>query len=171
MNPCPKCQHKNKAGILYCESCGTMLTKGHKPLTTSLNRSVYDTRPSPQPKGGRTKISTDDAVLLCLRDTGERIFVSLDKPVILGRSDPESSQMPDVDLVGFGAKGKGVSRFHARLEVDDNTLVLIDMDSANGTFLNGDRLIPEQPRITRDGDELRLGKLVLRILFRATIPA
>ena len=140
-------------------------------MTTSLKRSVNDTRPSPQPRGSKTRISTDDAVLLCLRDTGERIFVSLDKPVVVGRSDPDSSQLPDVDLVSFGGKGKGVSRFHARLEVDDSTLLLTDMDSANGTFLNGDRLIPSQPRILRDGDELRLGKLVLRILFRATIPA
>ncbi|KAB2855894.1 MAG: FHA domain-containing protein, partial [Anaerolineae bacterium] len=38
--------------------------------------------------------------------------------------------------------------------------------SVNGTFLNGQRLIPRQARIVHDGDEMRFGKLALRIYFK-----
>jgi len=36
---------------------------------------------------------------------------------------------------------------------------VVDLDSTNGTFLNGMRIMPHQPRILRDGDEIRLGLL------------
>ena len=37
--------------------------------------------------------------------------------------------------------------------------------SANSTYLNGQRLLPSEPRILRDNDELRLGRLVIRVTF------
>jgi hypothetical protein len=32
--------------------------------------------------------------------------------------------------------------------------------------LNGQRLIADQPRILRDGDEIRLGKLIAHVYFK-----
>jgi len=40
-----------------------------------------------------------------------------------------------------------------------------DLGSANGSFLNGQRLYPNEKRIVRDSDELRLGRLVMRVRF------
>jgi pSer/pThr/pTyr-binding forkhead associated (FHA) protein len=48
----------------------------------------------------------------------------------------------------------------------EDTLTLVDLGSTNGTHLNGQRLIPNQPRVLRDGDEVRLGKLVFHIFFK-----
>lgn len=48
---------------------------------------------------------------------------------------------------------------------DHDTVVVSDMGSANSTYLNGQRLMPYEPRILRDNDELRLGRLVIRISF------
>ncbi|MCS7071755.1 MAG: FHA domain-containing protein, partial [Anaerolinea sp.] len=61
---------------------------------------------------------------------------------------------------------KGVSRLHAAICRQDETLTIVDMGSSNGTHLNGQRLIPDQPRVLRDGDEIRLGKLVAHIYFK-----
>lgn len=46
------------------------------------------------------------------------------------------------------------SRRHARVEPRQGTQVLIDLDSANGTFVNGQRV---QQHALRDGDEIRIG--------------
>ena len=44
--------------------------------------------------------------------------------------------------------------------------MILDRGSANGTYLNGERLTPNEPHVLRDGDEIRLGKLVAHIYFR-----
>ncbi len=73
--------------------------------------------------------------------------------------------VPDIDLTPHDAIEKGVSRTHAVLTRDQETVVVADLNSANGTFLNGQKLMPNEPRILRDNDELRLGRLVIRVAF------
>ena len=41
----------------------------------------------------------------------------------------------------------------------------MDLGSANATYLNGQKLIPFQARILRDGDELKLGNCGVRVGF------
>jgi pSer/pThr/pTyr-binding forkhead associated (FHA) protein len=91
------------------------------------------------------------------------IRVDLEHDRTLGRADMDF--MPDIDLEDFDAFERGVSRQHAVLRRQKDTVVLIDLNSANSTFLNGQRLVADQPRILRDGDEIRLGQLVLRVAF------
>ncbi|NDJ63106.1 MAG: FHA domain-containing protein, partial [Chloroflexi bacterium] len=71
-----------------------------------------------------------------------------------------------VDLTNSGGVDKGVSRRHALVvRKEENSLMIVDKDSPNGTYLNGQRLVPNQGRLLRDGDELRLGRLVIRVHF------
>ncbi len=84
----------------------------------------------------------------------------------IGRIDPDTGEAPSVDLIDCKAVEKGVSRRHASIiRRDTGSLSLVDQDSDNGTFLNGQRLVPNQPRILRDGDEVRLGHLLLYVRF------
>ena len=53
-----------------------------------------------------------------------------------------------------------VSRLHCRLEADNDGLDVIDLDSTNGTFVNGKRV--EQARLTA-GDRLRIGRTELTV--------
>ncbi len=85
--------------------------------------------------------------------------------LILGRIDQGGLIQPDILLDEFNALEQGVSRHHAVIYLEDNVLKVMDLDSVNGTYLNGLRLIPHQCRILRDGDELRLGNLRLRASF------
>jgi len=60
----------------------------------------------------------------------------------------------------------GVSRKHARVTVEPSGEArVIDLSSRNGTFLNGRRI---QDASLRDGDELRIGPVILRLRYVAS---
>ena len=77
-----------------------------------------------------------------------------------------TATLPIIDLRPFYAHMYGVSRRHAALEKDGRRITVTDLRSRNGTSLNGTALFPMQRRIVRDGDELQLGNLRLRVTFR-----
>ena len=41
-----------------------------------------------------------------------------------------------------------------------------DVGSANGTFLDGQRLTPYLPHVLKDGDELQLGRIKLKVVIQ-----
>jgi hypothetical protein len=55
---------------------------------------------------------------------------------------------------------KGVSRRHCQVYVDENSAILRDLGSANGTFVNGDRIV-ERTEL-HEGDRITLGNFDLR---------
>lgn len=56
-----------------------------------------------------------------------------------------------------------VSRHHARVQQQGTRYVLIDTESANGTFVNGSRLVA--PHALIDGDQIGLGRPALVLSF------
>jgi len=83
----------------------------------------------------------------------------------IGR-DPEFSRLaPHLD------EYTNVSREHAEVFREAGELVVRDVGSMNGTFLNDEQLAEHVPAVVRDGDVLRLGRDVeLRVEQRATRP-
>jgi pSer/pThr/pTyr-binding forkhead associated (FHA) protein len=57
---------------------------------------------------------------------------------------------------------------HAAFRRQDETVVLVDMGSANKTFINGQRVYPHEVRVVRSGDEIRLGKMIIKVTFNHT---
>ena len=63
-----------------------------------------------------------------------------------------------------------ISRRHAELQWVDGDLQLVDLDSANGTYVDGTRLTaqtpksPSQPVKLRDGVRIKLGNLELEVV-------
>jgi pSer/pThr/pTyr-binding forkhead associated (FHA) protein len=80
---------------------------------------------------------------------------------IIGRSDSRSTFIPDIDLSEQKALEKGVSRRHAVFLRRQDRLVLLDLGSVNGTFLNGQRLKPDEPYALNIGDKLGFGDLTV----------
>lgn len=70
-----------------------------------------------------------------------------------------------LDLTPYGGPMHGVSRRHLELHADDHQISITDLDSTNGTRLNGSPLQPKVPYPIKDGDIVSLGnlELVLRI--------
>jgi predicted component of type VI protein secretion system len=55
-----------------------------------------------------------------------------------------------------------VSRQHALLLRDEAGLLLFDLESTNGTLLNGVLVRPDEPVRLADGDIIQLGEVVMR---------
>jgi hypothetical protein len=104
-------------------------------------------------------------VVLLVRGMAERIPLTQEFTVVVGRADLKVNYHPDVDLTPYGAQTRGVSRMHIRLFRHEDNLYVIDLGSANGTVLAGTRLKSEEPYLLHDGDELLLGSLAVRITF------
>ena len=81
---------------------------------------------------------------------------------IIGRGDPVSNFFPEIDLNPYGAIDNGVGRRHIRLFVQGGQVLIEDMDSTNGTLLNNQKLTARQPQSLHDGDQISVGKLLLR---------
>lgn len=80
----------------------------------------------------------------------------------IGRWDADNGVFPDIDLDAHDPEAK-VSRKHARILCQDGQYTVEDLGSTNGTFVNrGRRLIPGNPHLLKDGDEIIVGKTFLR---------
>jgi len=91
---------------------------------------------------------------------------------IIGRSDPvNSNYLPDIDLNECDAAEHGVSRRHAAVVSFNNNVCLVDLNSSNGTFINGEKLRADSPQILRDEDELRFGTLFVYVSFAPSLPS
>lgn len=90
--------------------------------------------------------------------------------ITLGRRDPATGTMPDIDLTAYSGYRLGVSRTHAIIRMKGDQLELLDLGSSNGTQINGSRLTPHHPQIIRDGDLITLGKMVIRSIFQLITP-
>jgi pSer/pThr/pTyr-binding forkhead associated (FHA) protein len=77
----------------------------------------------------------------------------------LGRRDADNSQQVDIDLVNF----TGISRLHAFIYIDGETIYLEDFNSRNGTFLNGYELIPLRRYAVAEGANIRLGRAIFKL--------
>jgi hypothetical protein len=70
-----------------------------------------------------------------------------------------------VDFAAFDGARLGVSRRHAEIFPDGKTLIIQDLQSVNGSWLNGEQLVPDKAYPLKHGDQLRLGKLQLEVWF------
>jgi pSer/pThr/pTyr-binding forkhead associated (FHA) protein len=77
-----------------------------------------------------------------------RVFEDLPTPVTIGREEGNSVQLND----------ERVSRFHLKIQDDESRLVLTDLESTNGTKVNGETV---QLWVLRPGDVVQLGRSVL----------
>jgi pSer/pThr/pTyr-binding forkhead associated (FHA) protein len=74
--------------------------------------------------------------------------------------------MPDIDLTPYQAYASGVSRLHVVVKRDSNRIIIMDLGSSNGTYLNGRRLTPHVEEPLNHGDVIALGKLKIQVLLR-----
>ncbi|MBC6937822.1 MAG: FHA domain-containing protein [Chloroflexi bacterium] len=120
-----------------------------------------------QPRWGTAHFGSRTNLLVYVRGVPEPFIFDANavEELVIGRFDPDTNTSPHIDLQNFGGAEKGVSRKHAVILRHEGSLNIMDLGSHNGSYLNGQRLIANQPRVLRDGDDLRLGHLVLHINF------
>lgn len=165
MIKCPSCGKRHPENTLFCDECGAyLLTEGRK-RTDPLASEEVDWMETEM--GTTGLLDNPDAepltVRLSIPDSGRQVEFPLTKEVSLGRLDPATATFPDIDLTTDGALEKGVSRRHAKITRKGTELFLEDLGSVNGTLLNGKRLTPYLPHVLSDKDEIRVGRLLMRI--------
>jgi hypothetical protein len=153
-------------GALFCEECGLSLWEDSQGEVPTRKLEEDSNEFSVKSGWGTATFQERNQVIIHIRDAAEPVTVYPGAEFTIGRHDSASGITPDLDLTAYGALEKGVSRLHAALRRGEDVLSIVDLDSANGTYLNGQRLAAHQPRLLRDGDEIRLGKLVLHIYFK-----
>lgn len=92
------------------------------------------------------------------------IGLDVRQPLVLGRLDPDGEHDPDLDLTSHMASEHGVSRQHAILIPAPEALYLADLESSNGTWVNGKYLDPGVRYVLSAGDQIELG--LLRLIVR-----
>lgn len=100
-------------------------------------------------------------------ESGDPIVKTVDEELIVGRGDNVTDYIPDIDLTPHGAYRLGLSRRHAVVLRDGERLLVKDLNSRNGTFVNGAIVAGGNTRVIRDGDEVRFGNLAMRVTFLA----
>ena len=84
----------------------------------------------------------------------------------LGRVSEGQPVMPDIDLGPYQAYTHGVSRLHAVIRRGVDNVLLSDLESANGTFVNGQRLPADEEQPLAHGDVISLGGLKMQVLLK-----
>ena len=82
---------------------------------------------------------------------------------LIGRSDPNAKLYVDVDLTGKDGQAFGVSRRHARVHYINGHYEMEDVESLNGTYINGRKMRPYLSEVLHESDEVRLGDLTLKV--------
>ncbi len=77
-----------------------------------------------------------------------RVYKDLPIPVTIGREEGNGLRLND----------ERVSRFHAKVQMEDGDIILTDLDSTNGTRVNGTAI---QIRRLRPGDQVAIGRSML----------
>jgi len=77
-----------------------------------------------------------------------KVFRQLPIPVTIGREEGNVLRLND----------ERVSRYHAKIQTEDSDVIITDLDSTNGTRVNGSAV---QIRRLRAGDQISIGRTML----------
>ncbi len=159
---CPHCGRPHRRWEIICGNCGTVFNIVGQ--TKRMEEADIPVEPQKKQPIGDAYVEETKNLTFVVGSTA--LPAAISNTLVLGRrsgiaGDPE----PDVDLAPYEADDKGVSRRHVRIECKHHLLYVYDLGSSNGTWLNGRLLVANSGYLLRDGDELCLGRMKMRIRF------
>jgi hypothetical protein len=168
MIECPSCGRKHRPGTLFCSECGVYLPTGGPLRTEPLpDEELPVSRANPWVSEQVDEDKTTPTPLyLKILETDRQIRLPSSTEVHVGRLDAAHGIFPDLDLTTDGGLEGGVSRRHCKIHQRGATYLVEDVGSANGTFLNGQRLTPYLPHVLKDKDELQLGTVKMQVVLQ-----
>jgi hypothetical protein len=162
---CPICQTENEATAQECQNCGALLTDISTDLVANpdiSNAPVLDVGSfidtSMIPEGG---------IGIHVIGAPKPYYLHIYKELIIGR--PMDATLEAVlDLSDLAAYSMGVSRRHAKLLRTATGFEIMDLGSRNGSWLNGERLIPLKPYPLVSGSQLLIGRMRLLLVYHTS---
>jgi hypothetical protein len=183
---CPNCQHWNEPGSRFCEECGFELpaaSSGTNQVSVratavqpavdqpdSVDFSEFVDKASVSPVPPSSSVPPPPEQMLTpienpapIPYTGPRLVLQssgsifrLGSAAVIGREDPTLQ----IDLEGY-PDGKFVSHRHAQIVKMNDQYYIEDLGSSNHTYVNDIRLAEGQSEPLKQGDNIKLGKIVL----------
>lgn len=156
---CDQCEQSNPAKATHCLDCGAILnetiilgTEFRDELQQRLaERQEQNAFNTPQAITNPQEVSPlhpNETITLIEQITGVEFIVSnsVVDSLVIGRftSESQEDKLASLDLGKVAGWNGGVSRHHANLTFFNNCWHAIDLNSKNGTYLNGKRIQPGQ---------------------------
>jgi len=120
-------------------------------------------RPSLE-RSGEVSATIPDMIYFVMPD-GTELGVDAASEIVIGRQPRPDDPPVSIDLEAFDGHSLGVSRHHAMIKKMHGRLILVDLDSINGTFVNGHRALPLKRYALEDGDLVTFGRISLELLY------
>lgn len=172
MIKCPNCQHQELPGAMFCSECGAEILSADTLTSPLGNESApfieingQEQAESSGPAADIPARSKDTVLMLRLLDFDRTLKLSGRSEYSLGRVAKGQPILPDFDLTEFDAYQQGVSRLHAAIKVGPQRIVIMDLRSANGTRVNGQKIQPNVEYPIKHGDVIALGRLKIQFLL------
>lgn len=181
---CAQCGASAIPGEAFCDNCGAPLS-APAPAGVTQPNPVYNSGLAPQPSfptpqssipvpqpvysppsppvaipAARLSLAPARLVL----ENGVTLALPNSTQAVVGRADQVSNFTPDIDLGPYGALDHGVGRRHARLFIQQGQIMVEDLNSTNGSSLEGISLKPNQPQPVVDNAQLLFGSLRMRFV-------
>lgn len=97
--------------------------------------------------------------------TGTEFFFTNGDETTIGRADPVTGILPDIDLTPVDAN-RSVSRRHAKIiRSGDDYHVLEEVGTVNGTYVNEQRIPTGIPVTLHNGDSVKIGLIAMKAVF------
>jgi pSer/pThr/pTyr-binding forkhead associated (FHA) protein len=169
-NICPVCKFKNELEAIVCGNCGAaledpVLDPGAKTKTSNMQALT-----SEQIKDWSIDKSgvPEDGLAVYIEGSSNPSFIDSRGEFVMGRKVGTTSEGL-LDLSPLGGYHLGLSRRHAVIRRTEQGYEVLDLGSANGTWLNDERLTPHQAYPLASGSHLRLGNMRLFVLYRPLV--
>ncbi len=162
---CPICKLDNDSDAVVCAHCNARLDKTISDAPTTLRtQAPFAMTEQLREQVIKGYVPPAHGLSLFLLNNSEPIAL-LDQPqIILGR-EGELNTDSVYDLSRFEGYAMGVSRRHAMIKFVEDKYTLIDLNSSNGTWLNGNRLLSNKPRDLPSGGVIQLGTMKLVVVY------
>jgi pSer/pThr/pTyr-binding forkhead associated (FHA) protein len=168
MITCKVCGKQEFHGVLFCGECGSQVAfapdqKVNTLVVPDQIRGLHLDISNTIPK----KLLEERDFILFYPEREEAIELPVQNEFSIGRLVDGQVIAPDVDLNKYEAYNMGVSRLHATVRIDPvkNKVFVIDLGSANGTFVNGYEIPANSEVPLNHGDVLTLGKFSLKVIL------
>lgn len=141
-------------------------TPEEPPSNTTRRPSLFDTVNDPNfPPASTRIIENVDTLTVYIPGRMEPLVLQNMTRILIGRRDDDAGFFPTIDLVPYYGLMLGVSRRHAELTLEKGKCQIKDLNSSNGTWLNQTKLIPDEIYEVHNGDQIRLGRLLMAVFL------
>src|SRR5215207_1262545 len=165
-NVCPVCRTKNEIEAIVCGNCGAALADpfmdpGHKTKTTDMQAVILERI---QDWSVDEAAIPDGGIAVYLEGQFKPVYIDSEGEFVMGRNVGTTSDV-SLDLSTSGGYHLGLSRRHAVIRRTARGYEVLDLGSINGTWLDGERLIPHKAYPLASGAHLRLGSMRLFVRY------